>query len=56
MDSGFRRNDDDWAGDLYFGTTSDLLPGLPGGGMTGVLCAPALGAGRVMPGSATDGG
>src|SRR5262249_40373069 len=39
---------------FYFGWTLGSPPGLPGGGMTGVL--PVSGVGILMPGSTTTGG
>ena len=40
----------------YFGRTSDGLPGLPGGGMTGVVPGLGFGAGTSIPGSMPPGG
>src|SRR5690349_3277817 len=41
----------------YFGLTSGALPpGVPGGGITGMLCEPGFGVGTCIPGSGLVGG
>jgi hypothetical protein len=41
----------------YFGLTSGAFPpGVPGGGITGMLCAPGFGVGWCIPGSGSAGG
>jgi hypothetical protein len=40
----------------YFGRTGEGLPGLPGGGMTGVVPGSGTGAGTVMLGVVSEGG
>jgi hypothetical protein len=39
----------------YFGTTCWLPPGVPGGGITGMLPSPRCGSGLWMPGSIAGG-
>jgi hypothetical protein len=45
-----------WGKSRYFGLMSRFPPGVPGGGITGVLCGPMSGAGWVIPGSTSAGG
>src|SRR5918993_838762 len=42
--------------ETYFGTTEGFPPGLPGGGMTGVVPGLGTGAGAVISGSILAGG
>jgi hypothetical protein len=39
----------------YFGVTFELLPGVPGGGITGMLCIASGGGVLVIPGSTSGG-
>jgi hypothetical protein len=70
MGPGFRRDDDEKIGSLVsnsdsftasdqepdFGLMSGLPPGVPGGGITGMLCGPRSGTGWARPGSMSAGG
>jgi len=46
----------EWSGSSYLGSTRRSPPGVPGGGITGVVPGFGLGAGARMPGSTPAGG